>query len=265
MAKKFPCLSHFFASYNDIFGRWFAVKPQISIKDLPGTLDFESLQKKARFDQDIDLSRGGVYDPDAAADLISWLDGNCRQEVVVHQLADQVGNLNPSQYITPKLMFPPHTLPGGSWHKFILGKILRAIRGFGEVFSTIFGLFIAGHIIWYLIKVAMSCGFIHGAHGCSPQLARSFCEEVLFTHHYRKDQRRQQAVESGWSDNDPSSHHCKRRTIREHVMSVASCSCLDPCQPSDSDNDIAGVRKHGKTQAASLTMPGKGMKQGKAK
>ena len=82
---------------------------------------------------DIDLSRGGVYDPDAVDDLISWLEGNRHQEVVVHQLADQVGNLNPGQYITPKLMFLPHTLPGGSWHKFILGKIRGAIRGFGEV------------------------------------------------------------------------------------------------------------------------------------
>ena len=174
VAKKVPCLSQFFARYKDIFGRWFAVTPQISITDPPGTLDFESLQKKVNFDQDIDLSRGGVYDPDALDDLISWLEGNRRQEVVIHQLADQVGNLNPGQYITPKLMFPPHTLPGGSWHTFILGKIWGAIRGFGEVFSTIFGLFIVGRIVWYLIKVVMNCGYIHSAHGCSPHLAWSF-------------------------------------------------------------------------------------------
>ena len=242
VAKKVPCLSQFFARYKDIFGRCFAVTPQILITDPPGTLDFESLQKKARFDQDIDLSRGGVYHPDAVDDLISWLEGNRRQDQVVHQLADQVGNLNPGQYITPKLMFPPHTSPGGSWHKFIFGKIWGAIRRFGEVFSTIFGLFMLGRIIWYLIKVAMNCDYIHGAHGCSPQLAWSFCTEVLFTHHYRKSQRRQQAVESGRSDNDPSGRPRKRRTIREHVMSVASCSCLDPCQPSDSDDNIPGVR-----------------------
>ena len=163
VAKKVPCLSQFFARHKDIFGRWFTVTPQISITEPPGTLDLESLQKKVRFDQDIDLSRGGVYGPDAVDDLISWLEENRRQEVVVHQLADQVGNLNPGQYITPKLMFLPHTLPGGSWHKFILGKIWGAIRRFGKVFSTIF---IVGRIIWYLIKVTMNCGYIHGAHGC---------------------------------------------------------------------------------------------------
>ena len=72
-----------------------------------------SEKKKVAFDHenDIDLSRGGVYDPDEVDDLISWLEGNCRQEVVVHQLADQIGNLNPGQYITPKLMFPSYTPP----------------------------------------------------------------------------------------------------------------------------------------------------------
>ena len=245
-AKKLPCLLQFFARYKDIFGRWFAVMPQISIMDPPGTLDFESLQKKARFDQDIDFSRGGVYDPNAVDDLISWLEGNHRQELVVRQLADQVGNLNPRHYITPKLMFPPHNLPGGSWHKFILGKIWGAIHGFGEVFATIFGLFIVGRIIWYLIKVAMNCGYIQGAHGCSPQLAWSFCMEVLFTHHYRKDQRRQQAVEFGRSDNDLSGRPRKKQTVREHLRSRASCSRLDPCRPLDSDDDIPWVRlSHG--------------------
>ena len=168
VAKKVPCLSQFFARYKDIFGQWFVVTMQISITEPPGTLDLGSPQKKVKFDpaNDIDLSRGGVYDPDAIDDLITWLEGNCRQEVVVHQLPDQVGNLNPGQYITPKLMFPSYTLPGGSWHTFILGKIWGAIRGLGEVFSTIFGLFIVGRLFWYLVKVVMNCGYIHSAHGC---------------------------------------------------------------------------------------------------
>ena len=160
MAKKVPCLSQFFSRYKENFGQWFVVTPQLSITEPPGTLDFESLQKKAHFDHanDIDLSRGGVYEPDAVDDLISWLEGNRHQRVIVHQMADQVGNLNPGQYITPKLMFPSYTLPGGSWHKFILGKIWGAIRGLGEIFSTIFGLFIVGRLVWYLIKVIMNCG-----------------------------------------------------------------------------------------------------------
>ena len=94
-------------------------------------------------------------------------------------------------------------------------------------FSTIF---IVGRIIWYLIKVAMYCGYIHCAHGCLPQLAWWFCTK---SHHYQKSQWRQQAAESGRSDNDPLGSLRKRRTIREHVMSLTSCSCLDPCQPLD--------------------------------
>ena len=118
----------------------------------------------------------------------TWLEGNRCQEVVMHQLTDQVGSLNPGEYITPKLMFPSHTLPGGSWHSFILGKIWGAIRGLSEVFSTIFGLFIVRRLIWYVAKVIMNCGYIHSVHGCSPQLAWSFCTEVLFTRHYRSAQ-----------------------------------------------------------------------------
>ena len=84
---------------------------------------------------------GGIYEPEAVDDLITWLEGNRRQEVVMHQITNQVGSLSPGQYITPRLMFPPHTLPGGSWHTFILGKLWGAIRGLGEIFSSIFGLF----------------------------------------------------------------------------------------------------------------------------
>ena len=129
----------------------------------PGTLDLETIHKKVCFDTplDIDLSRGGVYDPDAVDDLISWLEGNQCQDVVMYQLADQVGSLNPGEYITPKLIFPSHTLPGGSWHSFILGRIWGAIRGLGEIFSTIFGLLIVGWIIWYVVKVLMNCSYIH--------------------------------------------------------------------------------------------------------
>ena len=231
VAKKVPCLSQFLARYKDIFGQWFAVTPQLSITEPPGTLDLESLHKRAHFDHgnDIDLSRGGVYNLDAVDDLISWLEGNRRQEVIVHQLADQVGDLNPGQYITPKLMFPSYTLPGGSWHKFILGKIWGAIPRLGKVFSTIFGLFIVGRLVWYLIKVIMNCGYIHSAHGCSSNLAWSFCTEVLFTHHYRKVQHRQQpSAATGRSDNDPTERPRKRRrTIPEKFKNVLSCGCLD--------------------------------------
>ena len=148
VAKKVPCLSQFFARYKDIFGQWFTVTPQLSITEPPGTLNFESLQKKAHVDHanDIDLSREEVYDPEAVDDLVLWLEGNRRQEVIVHQLADQVGDLNPDQCITPKLMFPSYTLPDGSRHKFILGKIWGAIHGLGEIF-TIFGLFIVGRLV----------------------------------------------------------------------------------------------------------------------
>ena len=202
VAKKVPCLSKFFARYQDIFGQWFAVTPSISPTEPPGKLDLETLRKRVSFSDslDVDLSRGGIYEPEAVDDLITWLEGNRRQEVVMHQITNQVGSLSPGQYISPQLMFPPHTLPGGSWHTFILGKLWGAIRGLGEIFSSIFGLLIVGRLVWYLIKVLMNCSYIHSVHGCSAQLAWSFCTEVFFTRICRKEQR--SAAER--SDNDPS-------------------------------------------------------------
>ena len=107
----------------------------------------------------------------------------------MHQIADQVGNLNPGQYITPWLIFPPHTLPGGSWHTFILGKLWGAIQGLGEIFSSVFGLLIVGRLVWYMIKILMNCNYIHSVHGCSAQLTWSFCTEVFFTRIYRREHR----------------------------------------------------------------------------
>ena len=218
VAKKVPCLSKFFARYQDIFGQWFAVTPSIAPTEPPGKLDLETIRKKVSFSDalDVDLSRGGIYEPEAVDDLITWLEGNRRPEVVMHQITNQVGNLSPGQYITPRLMFPPHTLPGGSWHTFILGKLWGAIRGLGEIFTSIFGLLIVGRLVWYLIKVLMNCSYIHSVHGCSAQLAWSFCTEVFFTRIYRKEQK--SAAEK--PDNDPSTN--PNPTIRNRIFNFGN-------------------------------------------
>ena len=204
VAKKTPCISKFFARYQDVFGQWFAVTPALATTDAPETLDLDIIRKRVLFSDalNVDLSRGGVYDPDAVDDLITYLEDHRRQEVVLHQITEQVGIISPGEYITPRAMFPPHTLPGGSWHTFILGKLWGAIRGLGEIFSSIFGLLIVGRLVWYLIKVLMNCSYIHSVHGCSAQLAWSFCTEVFFTRLYRRGQ---SASDSERDDNDPSS------------------------------------------------------------
>ena len=137
----------------------------------------------------------------------------------MHQLADQAGNLYPGQNITPRLMFPPHTIPGGSWHSFILGKLWGAIRGLGEIFSSVFGLLIVGRLVWYVIKVLMNCSYIHRVHGCSAKLAWSFCTEVFFTRNYWREQRQQGAM-SERSNNDPSNK--PKPTIRDRLRNFGN-------------------------------------------
>ena len=245
VAKKVPCLSKFFARYKDIFGQWFAVTPQLPITEPPGTLDLETIRKKIRFDipSQVDLSRGGVYEPEAVDDLISWLEGNRRQDVVMHQIADQVGDLHPGEYISPKLMFPAHTLPGGSWHSFILGRIWGFFRGLGEIFSTIFGLLIIGRLVWYLVKVLMNCSYIHSVHGCSAQLAWSFCTEVFFTRNYRREQKEQAEVDDR-TDNDPSSFPRQTgvtQSIRDRLRNLTSFR--KGTNNASSDSEEEGIRR----------------------
>ena len=49
----------------------------------------------------------------------------------------------------------------------------------------------------------MNCNYIHSVHGCSAQLAWSFCTEIFFTRIYRREQR-QHGSAAERSDNDPS-------------------------------------------------------------
>ena len=155
----------------------------------------------------------------------------------MYQLADQVGSLNLGEYITPKLMFPSHTLPGGVWHSFILGRNWGAIVGLGEIFSSIFGLLIVVRLIWYVIKVLMNCSYIHSLHGCSAKLAWSFCTEVFFTRNYQHEQRRQGSMLER-SDNDPSQSPKRAVNMRDRIRRFAGCECLDSLQPSDSDEEL---------------------------
>ena len=62
----------------------------------------------------------------------------------------------------------------------------------------------------------MNCSYIHSVHGCSAQLAWSFCTEVFFTRIYRKEQR--SAAER--SDNDPSSK--PNPTIRNRIFNFGN-------------------------------------------
>ena len=234
VAKKVPCLSKFFARYKDIFGQWFAVTPHIATTEPPGKLDLETLHKKVRFDPstDINLSKGGVYDPDAVDDLISWLEGNRRQDVIMHQIADKVGNLNPGQYITPRLMFPSHR-----WFMalFYIGQTLGCCLRIGRDFLFHFDLLIVGQLVWYVVKVLMNCSYIHSVHGCSAKIEWSFCIKVFFTRNYRHEQRQQGAM-SERSDNDPSNQ--PKPTILDRIKSFGNFGWLNSLHQADSDEEI---------------------------
>ena len=65
----------------------------------------------------------------------------------------------------------------------------------------------------------MNCNYIHSVHGCSAQLAWSFCTEVFFTRIYQREQR-QQGLTPERSDNNPSSE--PKPTIRNRIMNFGN-------------------------------------------
>ena len=86
----------------------------------------------------------------------------------------------------------------------------------------------------------MNCSYIHSMHGCSVQLAWSFCTEVFFTRIYRREQR--QGLASERSDNDPSSE--PRSNIQNRIFNFRNIFA-----PKRNDNNESG------SPVGSLPMP----------
>ena len=64
----------------------------------------------------------------------------------------------------------------------------------------------------------MNCNYIHSMHGCSAQLAWSFCTEVFFTRIYRCEQRQQgSAVERS---DDPSNR--PNPNVRNRILNFGN-------------------------------------------
>ena len=216
VAKEIPCISKFFSRYRDIFSRWFAVTPQLEIVNPPSTIDMSELQNEERRITslvDIDLSKGGLYDPASIDELVSWLENNRREEVILGQITHQVGNLHPGQYISPDQLFPEYTLRGGSWTSFILGRLWGFFQSLGDFFSTLFGIFLFARFVWYLLKIAMNCRYLYQAHGISPNLLWACCTEVMFTRHYWLDKIRHSASNI-FSQAPPSSNNQSAETTQ---------------------------------------------------
>ena len=79
----------------------------------------------------------------------------------------------------------------------------------------------------------MNCNYIHSVHGCSAQLAWSFCTEIFFTKIYRHEQR-QQGLASERSNNNPSSR--PRPTMRNCILNFGNIFSPKPNDNNESSN-----------------------------
>ena len=228
MARETPCVERFFSRYKDIFDRWYAITPQFVSSESPDILDFEKISyKNLMEDDDTDFSQGGIYTSEQVDSLQNFLEFQRLQDVVTHKLATQAGKVAPGQYITPNMLFPPYSLPGGSWHSFILGKIWGALRGLGEFTSSMIALFVILRLLWYIFKVLANCRYLYSVHGFSSKLAWSFCTEVFFTKHYQK------ACNNDYDEKPHKTGH----STNSFTKRVQQICCPTNSEPKNSEGD----------------------------
>ena len=171
-SHEIPCIDRFFSRYKDIFGRWFALTPTLQkVDEIPEKIEIRTLDQRIHLSMDeqdnLDFSHGGIYTNEEIDSLQTYLEIGRVQEAITFKLATQTGLITPNQHLSPSVLFPSHTLPGGSWHTFILGKLWGAFRSLGEFTSAIIATIIIVRIIWFLIKLCVNCQVLYKQHGCA--------------------------------------------------------------------------------------------------
>ena len=191
-ATRRPCVKEFFGRYQDLFGRWIAITPRIVPTRTPKELDLSIIYKPYNFsiyrddDPDFSSAEAGIYNFEDVDSLQDFLAFGRAQKSLTYKLTEQAKGFQHSRYIGPNQLFPDVTVPGGSWHTFILGKIWGFFRSLGEAVSVFLAIVFIIRLIWFSIKVCTNCRFIYSVHGFSRTLMWSLCSDVLFSWNYRR-------------------------------------------------------------------------------
>ena len=190
MASEKPCVRSFYDRYVDIFDRWFALTPGPQMMTAPNELDLSQIRESYNFSNldgpDFSSSSAGIYDRGDINSLQYHLELGRAQTALTYKLAEQSADFATARYIAPGMLFPPESIPGGSWHNYILGKIWGWIRSLGEGASILLAFFFIARLVWFIGKILMNCKFIYNVHGISLHLLWSMCTEVLFSWNYNK-------------------------------------------------------------------------------
>ena len=179
IASVIPCTAGFQSRYKDLLERWFAVTPRLTTVSRPSEIHLSDATKLNKT-KDYSFATGGIYSSEELRQLQRYLEFPRVQNAITYKLAEQAIDIRPETYISPLNLFPPGSLPSGSWHSFILGKFWGAIKQLGEVASIFVGVFLLTKTAWGLFKICANGYHLFLKHGISPQLLWACCIEVLF-------------------------------------------------------------------------------------
>ena len=233
-ATEIPCIDSFFARYVDLFENWFAVTPTFQPTQAPPQLDLPEINKPINFSKignepDFSSGEAGIYYDTDITSLQHYLEMGRVQKALTFKLAEQSSGHIGANYISPSKLFPPGTIPGGSWHSFILGKLWGWFISLGETFSAIMAITVIVRLLWFLIKLMLNCRLLYAVHGCSRTLMWALCSDVLFSFNYKKAFNfTNKTVRGRNASNDSIYPHSARRHSRRPTNTGPFPCCNDP-------------------------------------
>ena len=197
VATRVPCTKRFYARYRDVLDRWFAVTPTLRAVDDPEDIIVKPSDRFNHDYKDSNFGPGkGIYDSDQIDGIQDHLEFGRVKEALTQKLADQVWGLTADGSISPSQLFPNRVLHGGSWQSFILGRFMGWVHSFGEIASTLLGIYILTRLFWALFKMLANLYQLYSINGCSATLFMVFCIEIFHSHRLFRDYK-------GRKDNSP--------------------------------------------------------------
>ena len=207
-ATPIACTKGLYHMYQDIWGRWFSITPDLIKQDVaPEQIPIITLQQLNYTKEDaITTSSWGMYTTDQIRAMSDYLEFPRVTQAVVSKLAGQIGDMTPTSYITPQSLFPSFTLEGGSWTSFILGKFWGWLSTMGSYTGIALFLYYSIHWSLELFKCIMSFSHFFDRYGWSLNLLYAICPGA---HHSRQVQRdhRERRREVELEDVDDSGYH----------------------------------------------------------
>ena len=154
-------------------------------------------------------SRGrGIYTEEALKKMSQHMMFPTVKTALLNKLTEQAARVQPGQMITPSVLFPDYTLPGGSWQVFILGEFWAFIKKMGDATGIFLFIYYSIKLLIAFWQISHSFCHFYERYGISAMILYSMCpgqhhsKEVRNTHRKRKNEAEYASYPMGLTQRD---------------------------------------------------------------